>query len=123
MRSEEASHAQHLRDEELAASLHQELGQIRSEVVQTFSNSEQQAQGEGQHLALEYQRLVDELNKKARENLRTELSCGGDHEGKNGLDEERGKCAARGGKQKGIGHGVRCSRSSKSLGQRRSCPI
>ena len=71
----EASHAQHLRDEELATSLHQELGQIRSETVQIFSNYEQQTQGEGQQMAQEYQRLVDELNKEARENLQPRMEA------------------------------------------------
>ena len=68
-RIEEASHAQHLRDEELATSLHQEVGQIRSEAARVLSSYKQQVQGEGQQLALEYQKLVDELNHKARENL------------------------------------------------------
>ncbi|CAE7454150.1 unnamed protein product [Symbiodinium microadriaticum] len=68
-RIEEASQAQHLRDEELATSLHQELGQLRSDAAQTFANIEQQAQGEGQQLAMQYQRLVDELNQKAHETL------------------------------------------------------
>ena len=75
-RIEEASHVQHLRDEELATSLHQELGQLRNDAARVFSSFEQQAQGEGQQLAMEYQRLVDELNQKAHENLqfRTEAS-------------------------------------------------
>ncbi|CAE7466602.1 unnamed protein product, partial [Symbiodinium microadriaticum] len=63
-RIEEASHAQHLRNGELATSLHQELGQLRSDAAQTFTNMEHQAQGEGQQLAMEYQRLVDELIRK-----------------------------------------------------------
>ena len=44
--------------------LHQELGQLRSDAAQTFTNMEHQAQGEGQQLAMEYQRLVDELIRK-----------------------------------------------------------
>ncbi|OLP92451.1 hypothetical protein AK812_SmicGene25724 [Symbiodinium microadriaticum] len=35
-----------------------------------FANYEQQVQGEGQHLAMEYKKFVEELNEKARENLR-----------------------------------------------------
>ena len=84
-RIEEASQAQHLRDEELVRSLHQELGQIRSNAAQSFANIEQQAQGEGQQLAMEYQRLVDELNQKAHETIqfKSEASqtflCDGHH--------------------------------------------
>ena len=44
-RIEEASSAQHQRDEELSTSLHQELMTLRSEAAQTFANMEQQAQG------------------------------------------------------------------------------
>ena len=70
---EEPSHAQHLRDEELATSLHQELVQLRSDAAQTFTNMKHQAQGEGQQLAMEYQRLVDELNQKAHETLQFKM--------------------------------------------------
>ena len=44
-RIEEASQAQHLRDEDLAKSLHQELGQIRSDAAQSFANIEQNGSG------------------------------------------------------------------------------
>ena len=75
-RIEEARYAQHLRDEEVAASLRQELGRFRSEAVQSFVNFEQQAQGEGQYIALEYKKLlVDELNKKAHENLQFRMEA------------------------------------------------
>ena len=70
-RIEEASHAQHLRDEELATSLHQELGQLRNDAAQTFTSIEHQVQGEGQQLAMEYQRLVTELNQEAHETLQS----------------------------------------------------
>ena len=46
-RIEEASNAQHRRDEELSTSLHQELMLLRSEAAQTFSNMQQQAQTAG----------------------------------------------------------------------------
>ena len=46
-RIEEASQAQHLRDEDLAKSLHQELGQIRSDAAQSFANIEQNGSGSG----------------------------------------------------------------------------
>ena len=72
---EEASHAQHQRDEELATSLHQELVQLRSDAAQAFTNMEQQAQGEGQQLAMEYRRLVDELNQKAHETLQFKMEA------------------------------------------------
>ena len=74
-RIEEASHAQHLRDEELATSLHQELGQLRNDAAQTPTNTEHQVQGEGQRFAMEYQRLVNELNQKAHETLRFKMEA------------------------------------------------
>ncbi|CAE7198385.1 hypothetical protein AK812_SmicGene40865 [Symbiodinium microadriaticum] len=74
-RIEEASHAQHLRDDELATSLHQELGQLRNDAAQTFTNMEHHMQGEGQQLAMEYQRLVNELNQKAHETLQFKLEA------------------------------------------------
>ena len=73
-RIEEASNAQHRRDEELSTSLHQELMLLRSEAAQTFSNMEQQ-QGEGQQLAMEYRRLVEELNQKAHETLQFKMEA------------------------------------------------
>ena len=48
---------------------------LRSEAAQTFSNMEQQAQGEGQQLAMEYRRLVDELNQKAHETLQFKMEA------------------------------------------------
>ncbi|OLP81368.1 hypothetical protein AK812_SmicGene38098 [Symbiodinium microadriaticum] len=74
-RIEEASHAQHLRDEELATSLHQELGQLRNDAAQTPTNTEHQVQGEGQRFAMEYQRLVNELNQKAHETLQFKMEA------------------------------------------------
>ncbi|CAE7316995.1 unnamed protein product [Symbiodinium microadriaticum] len=74
-RIEEASQAQHLPDEELATSLHQELVQLRSDAAHTFANLEHQAQGKGQQLAMEYQRLVDELNQKAHETLQFKMEA------------------------------------------------
>ena len=95
-RIEEASHAQHRRDEEVSTSLHQELMLLRSEAAQTFSQMEQHAQGEGQQLAMEYRRLVEELNEKAHETLHFKMEASqnfsnyvGYHEGANGVDEER----------------------------------
>ena len=72
---EEASYAQHQRDEELAASLHQELVQLRSDAAQAFTNVEQQAQDQGQQLAMEYQKLVDELNQKAHDTLQFKMEA------------------------------------------------
>ena len=94
-RIEEVSHAQHRRDEEISTSLHHELMLLRSEAVQTVSQMEQHAQGEGQQLAMEYRRLVEELNEKARETLAlqdgsfAEFFYVGYLEGTNGVDEER----------------------------------
>ncbi|CAE7878750.1 unnamed protein product [Symbiodinium microadriaticum] len=72
---EEASSAQHRRDEELSTSLHQELMILRSEAAQTFANMEQQAQSEGQQLAMEYKKLVEELNQKAHETLQFKMEA------------------------------------------------
>ena len=74
-RIEEVSHAQHLRDEELAAFLHQELGQLQNDAAQTFPSLEQQAQGEGQQLAMEYRRLVGELHQQAHEHLQFRMEA------------------------------------------------
>ena len=72
---EEASHAQHQRDEELATALHQELMQLRSDAARAFTNVEQQAQGEGQQVAMEYQKLVGELNQKAHDSLQFKMEA------------------------------------------------
>ena len=72
---EEASHAQHQRDEELATALHHELMQLRSDAAHAFTNVEQQAQGEGQQLAMEYQKLVGELNQKAHDSLQFKMEA------------------------------------------------
>ena len=74
-RIEEESHAQHRRDEEVSTSLHQELTLLRSEAAQTFAQMEQHAQGEGQQLAMEYSRLVEELNEKAHETLHFKMEA------------------------------------------------
>ena len=74
-RIEEASNAQHRRDEEISTSLHQELILLRSEAAQTFSHMEQQAQGEGQQLAMEYRKLVEELNEEAHETLQFKMEA------------------------------------------------
>ena len=74
-RIEEASHAQHRRDEEISTSLHQELTILRSEAAQTFSQMEQHAQGEGQQLAAEYGKLLEELNAKAHETLHFKMEA------------------------------------------------
>ena len=74
-RIEAASHAQHRRDEEVSTSLHQELMLLRSEAAQTFSQMEQHAEGEGQQLAMEYRRLVEELNEKAHETLHFKMEA------------------------------------------------
>ena len=59
---EEASYAQHLRDEEVAESLYQELGQLRSDASPTIARFEQQVQGDGHNMARRYEKLVAELN-------------------------------------------------------------
>ena len=59
----------------LATSLHQELVQLRSDAAQAFTNMEQQSQGEGQQLAVEYRRLVDELNQKAHDTLQFKMEA------------------------------------------------
>ena len=74
-RIEEASHAQHRRDGEISTSLHQELMLLRCEAAQTFSQMEQHAQGEGQQLAAEYGKLVEELNEKAHETLHFKMEA------------------------------------------------
>ena len=75
-RIEEASQAQHRRDQDVAESLQQQLGHLRSEASQSFVQYERQVQGEGLNMAREYEKLVDELQEKSRENLqlRTESS-------------------------------------------------
>lgn len=66
---EEASHAQHHRDELTTELLHQELGQLRNEASQSFANLEQQAQGGEHNMAMQYQKLTNTLYEKAREAL------------------------------------------------------
>ena len=43
--------------------------------MQTFSQMEQHVQGEGQQLAMEYRRLVEELNEKAHETLHFKMEA------------------------------------------------
>ena len=74
-RVEEASSAEHHRDEETAEALHHQLGHLRSEASHNFAQYEQRVQGEGHNMAKEYQKLTDELHEQARETLRLKLDA------------------------------------------------
>ena len=73
MRLGEVSQAQHVRDQKVAEALSAQLGQLRDEAASSYAQLEQKAQGEGLNMAREYEKLVNELNKKTRENLRLRM--------------------------------------------------
>ena len=69
MRVEEMSQCQRVEDQELAESLSNQLGQLRGEAASSYLHLEQRVQGEGVNMAKEYERLTNEPNEKATDNL------------------------------------------------------
>ena len=66
---QEAGQQQRMRDREANESLLMQLNHLRSEAATGYVQLEEQAQGEGLNMAREYEKLTNELNEMARENM------------------------------------------------------